>query len=150
MMTLRKSILWGATALLLTATSASAQERLVISGGTVHPVAGESYQGTIVIEDGKIVAAGPNLSAPTGAKTIDATGLHIYPGLFDAASNLGLVEVGAIEVMNDSRELGGYTPHLQARTAIHPAGEHLPVTRANGITHALSIPQIGRAARRGT
>lgn len=142
-MSIRKSMLMGATALFLATTSAAAQDALVIRGGTVHPVSGSSYVGNVVVQDGKITAAGPNASAPANARVIDAAGLHVYPGLFDAATSLGLVEVGSIDVMTDNRELGNYTPHLQARTAVHPAGEHIPVARANGITHTLTLPVGG-------
>jgi imidazolonepropionase-like amidohydrolase len=133
----------GAAALALAASSALAQETLVIRGGTVHTLAGAPYVGNVVVQDGKIAAAGQNVAVPAGARVIDATGLHVYPGLFDAGSSLGLVEVGSIDVMNDTRELGNFTPHLQARTAVHPAGEHIPVARANGITHAISLPAGG-------
>lgn len=142
MRALRSSIL-GAAALLLGAVAAPAQETLAIRGGTVHPVTGPSYVGTVVVQDGRIVAAGPNAAVPAGARVIDATGLHVYPGLFDAGSQLGLTEIGQVAVTNDMRELGNFTPHLQARTAVHPASEHLPVTRANGITHTLSLPGGG-------
>jgi imidazolonepropionase-like amidohydrolase len=133
----------GAAALVLATSSALAQETLVIRGGTVHPLAGAAYVGNVVIEAGKIAAAGQNVAVPAGARVIDASGLHVYPGLFDAGSTLGLVEVGSIEVMNDTRELGNFTPHLQARTAVHPAGEHIPVARANGITHTVALPAGG-------
>jgi len=142
MRALRGSIL-GAAALLLGATVAPAQETLAIRGGTVHPVTGPSYVGTVVVQDGRIVAAGPDVTAPAGARVIDATGLHVYPGLFDAGSQLGLTEIGQVAVTNDMRELGNFNPHLQARTAVHPASEHIPVTRANGITHTLSLPSGG-------
>jgi len=142
MRALRGSIL-GAAALLLGATVAPAQETLAIRGGTVHPVTGPSYVGTVVVQGGRIVAAGPNVTVPAGARVIDATGLHVYPGLFDAGSQLGLTEIGQVAVTNDMRELGNFNPHLQARTAVHPASEHIPVTRANGITHTLSLPGGG-------
>jgi imidazolonepropionase-like amidohydrolase len=142
-MRLPKSIFMGAAALILAASSALAQETLVIRGGTAHPLSGAPFVGSVVVQDGKIAAAGQNVAAPAGARVIDASGLQIYPGLFDAGSTLGLVEVGAIEVMNDTRELGNFTPHLQARTAVHPAGEHIPVARANGITHTLALPAGG-------
>lgn len=143
MRALRSSILSAAALLLGAAAAASAQETLAIRGGTVHPVTGPSYVGTVVIQGGRIVAAGPNATVPAGARVIDATGLHVYPGLFDAGSQLGLTEIGQVAVTNDMRELGSFNPHLQARTAVHPASEHIPVTRANGITHTLSLPSGG-------
>jgi imidazolonepropionase-like amidohydrolase len=142
MRTLR-STLGAAAALLIAASAAPAQETLVIRGGTVHPITGPEFVGTVVVRDGKIVAAGPSVDAPAGARVIDATGLHVYPGLFDAGSTLGLTEIGAVDVTNDYRELGDFNPHLQARTAVHPATEHIPVARANGITHTVALPGGG-------
>lgn len=142
-MSFRSSILASAAALCLAAGSAAAQETIVIRGGTVHPVAGAPYVGNVVIRDGKIAAAGQGVAIPAGARVLDANGLHVYPGLFDAGTTLGLVEIRSVDVMTDSRELGDFTPHLLARTAVHPASEHIPVTRANGITHTLSLPAGG-------
>lgn len=130
----------GVVALLVSATAAAAQETLVIRGGTVHTLAGSEFVGTVVVQDGRIAAVGPNASAPAGAEVIDASGLHVYPGLFDAVSSLGLTEIGAVDVTDDTEELGNFVPHLQARTAVHPASEHIPVARANGITHTLAVP----------
>lgn len=114
---------------------------LAIQGGTVHTLAGTELEGgTILIENGLIAAVGSNVSVPTGAQVIDATGQHVYPGMFDAMSQLGLTEVGAVAVTNDMTELGDYNPHLLAMTAVHPASEHIPVARANGITHTVSMP----------
>lgn len=124
----------------LTATGVSAQDALVIRGGTVHPISDDPFVGTVVIENGRIADVGPNAEAPAGAEVIDAAGLHVYPGMFDAVSRLGLTEIGAVDVTSDDSELGDYTPHLQARTAVHPASEHIPVARANGITHTMAVP----------
>jgi imidazolonepropionase-like amidohydrolase len=119
---------------------------IAIRGGTIHSLAGPDVpNGTIVIRDGKIVAAGAGVGVPDGAKVIDATGLHVYPGFFDAVSRLGLTEVDAVDVTNDMAELGEFNPHLLAATAVHPASEHIPVARAGGITHAVAAP-TARAA----
>lgn len=136
----------GAVALAaMTATGASAQDALVIRGGTVHPISDDPFVGTVVVSDGRIAEVGPDVEAPAGAEVIDASGLHVYPGMFDAASSLGLTEIGAVAVTNDAGELGDYTPHLLARTAVHPASEHIPVARANGITHTMAVPVGGGA-----
>ena len=127
------------------AVSAAAQTYAIV-GGTVHTLAGETYVGTVVIEGGRIVATGPEVQTPQGAEVVDATGKHVYPGMFDAVSGLGLTEIGAVDVTNDAREQGNFNPHLQAATAIHPATEHIPVARANGITLTLAAPQGGTVA----
>lgn len=136
-------------ALLATASTALAQGSLVIRGGTVHPISGPAYTGDVVVVDGRIVAAGAGATASAGATVVDATGMHVYPGLFDAASVLGLTEIGSIEVTEDINELGDFTPHLQTRTAIHPASEHIPVARANGITHTMAVPFSGGGGSAG-
>ena len=50
--------------------------------------------GTVVIRDGKIDAVGADVVVPTGAQAIDAHGLIVYPGMMDAGTSIGLVEVG--------------------------------------------------------
>ncbi len=127
------------------ATQAEAQT-YAIQGGTVHTLAGDSFVGTVVIQGGRIVAVGPDVEPPAGAEIVDAAGKHVYPGMFDAVSGLGLTEIGAVDVTNDAREQGDFNPHLQAATAVHPATEHIPVARANGIAITMAAPQGGSGA----
>ena len=119
-------------------------EPLVLTGGTVHTLAGEPFTGSVLVAEGVIVAAAPGVEPPTGAEVIDVTGLHVYPGLFDAFSTHGLVEISAIAATVDGSEVGAYNPQLAAAAAIHPASEVIPVSRANGITHALVAPGTRR------
>ncbi|MGH7699659.1 MAG: amidohydrolase family protein [Gemmatimonadales bacterium] len=144
----RRTTLIGMAAAAVLASPLVAQTggTLVVRGGTVYPLAGAPIEnGTVVIQDGKIAAVGVGVTVPAGARVIDATGLHVYPGLFDALTRLGLTEIGAVDVTEDETELGEFNPHLLAATAVHPASEHIPVARANGITHAVTAPQA-RAA----
>jgi hypothetical protein len=60
--------------------------------------------------------------------------------MMDAVSELGLTEVGSTPATVDIVELGDFNPQNRAMTAIHPASEHIPVARANGITHAVATP----------
>ena len=139
----------GACALALGLAAQASAQTFAIQGGTVHTMAGAPFVGTVVIRDGRILAVGPNVQVPAGAEVIDASGRHVYPGLFDAVSGLGLTEVGAVDVTNDSREQGDFNPHLQAATAVHPATEHVPVARANGITLTMAAPEGGAGAIAG-
>ena len=120
-------------------------QTIAIRGGTVHTLAGAPIEGgTVVVENGLISAVGAGVAIPAAAEVIDATGLQVYPGFFDALTQLGLTEVGAVDVTNDVAELGEYNPHLLASWAVHPASEHIPVARANGITHTVAAPGGGR------
>lgn len=132
-----------ALAATLAFAGAAQAQTYAIQGGTIHTLKGDSFVGTVVVRDGRIVDVGPDVQPPAGAEIVDATGRHVYPGMFDAMSGLGLTEVGAVDVTNDADEQGDFKPHLQAATAIHPATEHIPVARANGITHTMAAPGGG-------
>lgn len=125
-------------------TPASPAGSLVLEGGTVHSMAGEPVQASVLLVDGKIKEVGASVSAPADARRLDISGLHVYPGFFDAFSVMGLTEVGSVPATVDTSELGNFNPHLTAATAVHPASEVIPVTRANGITHSLTAPSGGR------
>lgn len=131
------------------AGSAQAQESedgkvYAIRGATIHTLAGDAIEdGTVVIQGGRITGVGRRIGVPRGAEVVNAEGLHVYPGMLDAFSHVGLTEVSAVRATNDIGEKGDFNPHLQAAIAVHPASEHIPVTRANGITHALVAPGAG-------
>ncbi len=118
--------------------------RYAITGATVHPVDGPDVnQGTVLIHGDKIVAVGTGIEFPAGTKTIDASGLHVYPGLIDAGSVLGLSEIGRVRETHDYQEAGQFQPDLRAGVAINPDSELIPVSRAGGITTALIRPTGG-------
>ena len=123
---------------------AARAQTLVIDGATVHTMAGDPAVARVVVENGIITAVGAGAAVPEGATRIDATGLHVYPGICDALSTLGLIEIDAVSATNDQAEMGMYNPHRNAATAIHPSSEVIPVTRANGVTHAVVAPRAGR------
>lgn len=101
--------------------------------------------GTLVIKDGKVAAVGPSASVevPAGAQIIDGKGLQVYPGLFDAVTQMGLSEISAVSSTVDSSETGNFNPDVIAATAVSPSSEHIPVTRASGITEVLAVPASG-------
>jgi imidazolonepropionase-like amidohydrolase len=100
--------------------------------------------GTVVIRDGKIEAVGANVSVPAGAQTIDGRGLSVYPGMIDAGTNMGLVEVpqGANGTV-DLSEVGELNPNAKAIIAVNPHSAHIAVTRVEGITNTLTAPTGG-------
>jgi imidazolonepropionase-like amidohydrolase len=99
--------------------------------------------GTLIIRDGKIAAVGGQVDVPQDAQIINAEGLQIYPGLFDPITQMGLREIGAVASTVDSTETGSYNPDVVALTAVSPSSEHIPVTRAAGITEVLTVPASG-------
>lgn len=115
-----------------------------ITHGKVFPISGSPIEdGTVIIRDGKIAAVGANVAIPAGATVIDAKGLQVYPGLFDPITQMGLSEISAVNATVDTTETGQYNPDVVAATAISPSSEHIPVTRASGITEVLAVPASG-------
>lgn len=115
-----------------------------ITHAKIFTLAGAPIEdGTLVIRDGKIASVGANVEVPAGAEVIDAKGLQIYPGLFDPVTQMGLSEISAVNATVDSTETGAYNPDVVAATAVSPSSEHIPVTRAAGITEVLAVPDSG-------
>jgi imidazolonepropionase-like amidohydrolase len=55
-----------------------------IIGATVFPATGEApHVANVIIRDGRIVAVGPKVRAPRGARVIDAKGQALLPGFYD-------------------------------------------------------------------
>ena len=115
-----------------------------ITHAKIFTLAGSPIEdGTLIIRDGKIAAVGSSVEVPAGAQVLDAKGLQAYPGLFDAVTQMGLSEIGAVNSTVDSSETGNYNPDVVAATAVSPSSEHIPVTRASGITEVLAVPGSG-------
>ena len=118
--------------------------KYAIVGATLHLVDGDDISnGTLVIDGGKIAAVGADIKPPADAKLIDGTGLHVSPGLIDAGTTLGLVEISRVKETHDYSEGGKFQPDLRAGVAINPDSELLPVARAGGITTVLMRPTGG-------
>jgi imidazolonepropionase-like amidohydrolase len=121
-----------------------AQPATVIRNVTIHPVAGPDIPlGAIVIANGRIADVGARVTVPRGARVIEGKGLHAYPGMIDSATQIGLSEIGSIRETNDTNEIGDFNPQIRAIVAVNPESEHIPVTRANGITTVLTLPSTG-------
>ncbi|HEV2844246.1 MAG TPA: amidohydrolase, partial [Thermoanaerobaculia bacterium] len=100
-----------------------AAETVAITGGRVVTLgpAGTIDGATVVIRDGKIVAVGRDVAVPAGARRIDATGKIVTPGLMDSLSQLGIVEVSAVEGTQDSAtEDDRITAAFNVADAINP------------------------------
>jgi len=117
---------------------------IALTHAKIFTLAGAPIEnGTLLIRNGKIAAVGANVEVPAGAQVIDAKGLQIYPGLFDPITQMGLSEISAVNATVDTTETGVYNPDVVAATAVFPSSEHIPVTRASGITEVLAVPDSG-------
>ncbi|MBL8823511.1 MAG: amidohydrolase family protein [Planctomycetia bacterium] len=117
-----------------------------LKGITVHPVSGPVIEHALVqIENGKIKAIQDlgkqsDFELPGQYTMIDAKGLHLYPGMIDSATILGLTELGSARETQDFSEGGDFQPDLRALIGINPDSELIPVTRANGVLTVVTRP----------
>ncbi len=131
-----------------------AQESFVLRNVTIHPVTSADIAGgSIFVVNGKIVELGTKVTAAKTVKVIDGKGLHVYPGMINCATQMGLSEVSSVRETNDTNEIGEFLPQVRAVIAVNPDSEHIPVTRVNGITSSLTLPasiaEGGRGAGTG-
>jgi imidazolonepropionase-like amidohydrolase len=119
-------------------------EPVAIQGATIHTVTnGVVENGTILFNDGVITAIGTDIEIPAGTRIVDGTGKHIYPGLIDAYSTVGISEIGAVGVSNDINELGDFNPNVRADVAVNAESRHIGTSRSAGVLVAFSTPGGG-------
>jgi len=136
---------WALAALPIATLPLAAQDvPLAITNARVVTVSGPVIEGgTVVVSQGRVAAVGRDVVVPPGATVVDGSGKSLYPGLFDALTSLGLVEVASVAATVDTTEVGEVNPHARAWVALHPDSELVPVARANGVTTVLSAPAGG-------
>lgn len=135
-----------ATAALIAATTAAHAETVAITGGKLvigdgsAPIEG----GTVLIRNGTVVAAGANVAIPADARTVDARGKWVTPGIFAGFSRVGLAEVDAVNGTNDkSGGRSGFSAAIDIAPAIDPFRSPIAVNRTAGVTRAVVAPEGG-------
>ena len=101
----------------------------VLHGTILTAVNDTISRGTVLIEDGKITAVGPDaqVSVPDGAREIDATGMWVTPGLLDAHSHMS-IEGGGNEGADS------VTPEVRIIDVINHRDESIFRALAGGVT----------------
>lgn len=117
---------------------------IALIGGTIHTVSGPVIEnGIILFDKGKITEIGTNIPIPADAERIDVSGKHVYPGIIDAYSTMGLTEIGSVRGTIDLAETGSINPNVQAEVAVNPESELIPVARSYGVTIVGTFPRSG-------
>lgn len=132
------------------AAAAAQAQTTAITNARIHTLAGPVIeQGTLVIRDGRIAAVGADITVPENARVIDAGGKIVTPGFFDASTSLGIVEIGGISGTDDSgTSVDRLTAAFNVADALNPLATAIPVTRVEGITRAVLVPD-GNTILRG-
>ncbi len=135
-----------AVVLLFTALPAFAAEPiLAFKNATIHTGIGEPIvAGTLIVQDGKILAIGKDVAIPAGATTTDLKGAVIIPGLVDTHSHIGIYPKPAIAAHQDGNEMSGPVQSgVRALDAIDPNDPGIRMAVAGGITTANIMPGSG-------
>ncbi|HEX8302634.1 amidohydrolase family protein [Sphingomonas sp.] len=118
-------------------TVAITNAKLVVGDGS-QPVEG----GTVVIRDGRVVAAGQGVATPAGVPVIDAGGKWVSPGIFAGFTRMGIVEVDAVNTTNDaSAGSSPFNAALDVAPAVNSHTSSIAINRAEGVTRAVVAPE---------
>ncbi len=131
--------------LLLTLVASAQQIPVIIKGATVHIGNGKTINNAYVAFDsGKIVFVDSVMrNSYKNARIIDATGKHVYPGLFLLNTYLGLNEIDAVRSTRDYNETGEINPNVRSLIAYNTDSRLVPTAKFNGITYMQVVPQGG-------
>lgn len=127
----------------------AAAQTVAITNARIHPVSGPVIEhGTIVMTDGVIKAVGARVPVPPDATTIDGEGQWVTPGLVNAATRLGLVEISGVENTNDARARGAeqVAAALEPWKALNIDSVLWTPAREQGITSVVTMPTQGLIA----
>lgn len=124
-------------------------ETIAIRNGTVCtgvPGAACKPGLTIVVRDDRIVSVSAANAVPDGARVIDAAGKYVTPGLIDAYSRLGMLEVEAEDRSSDTgTEKSRFSAAFDAQWALNPDASGVAITRLGGVTRAAVLPEANDA-----
>lgn len=119
---------------------------LAITNGRIVTVCGDVIEkGVVLVDGGKIVAVGANVTIPEGAEIIDATGKWVTPGLIDCHTH--------ISTFNEPRDFGSQcdgnemtspiTAHIRGIDALNPHDSAIAAARSAGFTTCYTGPGSG-------
>src|SRR5512145_2071029 len=121
---------------------AGAATATLIRGATVLTGTGTRLDNAdVLIANGKIEAVGPNLSAPAGARVIDAQGRWVTPGLIDVHSHLGVYPTPGVDAHSDGNEMTDpVTANVWAEHGVWPQDPGFTTALVGGVTSMQILP----------
>ena len=120
------------------------EHTLLIKQGLIHDaIHCKPYLADILVEHGKIKQIAPVLKgiAVNEAQSLDASGLHVYPGFVEAHCHLGLDGYGiGFEGMDYNEMTDAATPQLSAIDGLNPQDPTIRMAMESGVTCVASGP----------
>lgn len=115
-------------------------QSILLKGGMVHSGTGASAQiQDILISGSKISNIGNDIIINGKTQVIELNGLPVTPGLISPMSNLGIVEINALDVTRDD-ESDILKAGFSIFNAFNPHSTGIPWNRSNGVTSAITSP----------
>lgn len=138
----------------LTITEAFGQQEqiLAITNARIYPVTSPVIpSGVLVVQGGKILAVGADVSIPPGAEVIDARGKYVMPGIVETHSHMGLKLLWEPHTGRDNNELSKPdNAEVRAIDGINTNDRAFSIALAGGVTTMCCItgsqsPNSGQA-----
>lgn len=119
-----------------------ASDPIVISNVTIlDGIGGKIEEGAVLLEDGKIVEIGEDVSVPSDAIEIDGTGKWVTPGIIDNHSHLGVYPSPGTRSHSDGNEATSpVTAEVWAEHSIWPQDPGFQRALAGGVTSLQILP----------
>jgi imidazolonepropionase-like amidohydrolase len=114
-------------------------QSIVIKNATIYNGIDDiPLSGNILIEDGLIKRISE--SSLQADEILDVEGKIVTPGFIATDTEIGIVEIGALDVTRDD-ESNIYSIGFSIHDAFNPNSTLIPWNRANGITSAITLPR---------
>ena len=115
---------------------------VLIRSATIMTAAGQEIpNGSILFKDGRIVAVGTRVQAPSDAVVVDGTGKYVTPSLIDDHSHLGVYAAPGTDAESDGNEATNpVTAEVWAEHSFWPQDPQIPLAIAGGITTIQALP----------
>src|SRR5260221_1363175 len=114
----------------------------LIRNAPIMTAAGQEIQGgSILFRDGRVVAVGANVTAPTDATIVDGTGKWVTPGVIDTHSHSGVYAAPGTFAESDGNEATSpVTAEVWAEHSFWPQDPQIPLAIAGGVTTIQALP----------
>src|SRR5213083_838362 len=118
---------------------------VLIRNATIMTATGQEIQGgSILFREGRIVAVGTTVQAPSDATVVDGTGKWVTPGVIDTHSHIGVYAAPGTFAESDGNEATSpVTAEVWAEHSFWPQDPQIPLAIAGGVTTIQALPGSG-------
>jgi imidazolonepropionase-like amidohydrolase len=132
------------SALALISSPAFAHDVCIVGAQVFTVSAAGSGEMTVCVDDGRISLVAPADDGVEAAQVVDGEGLVVTPGLIEASSSVGLVEIWAVPDTVDTDGGGDEVRSaFRAVDGVNPRSTVIDISRAGGITTVYAVPSGG-------